>query len=130
MKILFIILVICASTFNPLAGQSEEPFTYVENMPSFPGGQQKMYEYIASSIQYPEAAWQNKISGQVIVQFVVEKDGTLNRIKTVRGIEGLNEEAIRVVESMNDGYKWTPGTHNGRTVPVTFTLPIKFVLKS
>ncbi len=130
MKTIFVILIsLSASFYNLASAQGEQPFTYVENMPSFPGGIEKMYDYIYDELQYPEDAKQNKISGHVIVQFVVEKDGALNRINVIRGVDdSLNAEAVRVVESMNDGYKWTPGMHNGVKVPVSFTLPIKFVL--
>lgn len=105
----------------------EEPFTYVEQMPSFPDGQDAMYKYIYDKIKYPAIARENGISGQVIVQFVVSRDGEIQKAKVVRGIGGgCNEEALRVVNGMP---KWKPGKHNGRAVPVTFTLPIKFVLQ-
>ena len=103
----------------------EAPFSYVEQMPVFPEGQAAMYKFIYDNITYPEIAKQNGISGQVIVQFVILSDGTLTKAKVIRGIGGgCNEEALRVVNAMP---KWNPGKHNGRPVPVTFTLPIKFV---
>ncbi len=103
----------------------EEPFAYVEQMPSFPEGTEAMYKFIYDNLTYPELAKQNGISGQVILQFVIASDGTLTRAKVVRGIGGgCNEEALRVINAMP---KWNPGKHNGRAVPVTFTLPIKFV---
>ncbi len=106
---------------------SEEPFTYVEQMPTFPDGTEAMYKYIYQQIKYPAIARENGISGQVIVQFVVSKDGDIQKAKVVRGIGGgCNEEALRVVNGMP---KWKAGKHNGRAVPVTFTLPIKFVLQ-
>ncbi|HZV68867.1 MAG TPA: TonB family protein [Saprospiraceae bacterium] len=106
---------------------SEEPFTYVEQMPTFPDGTEAMYKYIYQQIKYPAIARENGISGQVIVQFVVTKDGDIQKAKVVRGISGgCNEEALRVVNGMP---RWKPGKHNGRAVPVTFTLPIKFVLQ-
>jgi protein TonB len=107
--------------------KEEEPFSYVEQMPSFPDGQEAMYKFIYDRIKYPAIARENGISGQVIVQFVVSKDGEIQKAKVVRGIGGgCNEEALRVVNEMP---KWKPGKHNGRPVPVTFTLPIKFVLQ-
>ncbi len=109
------------------APKEEEPFTYVEQMPSFPDGTEAMYKYIYDKIKYPAIARENGISGQVIVQFVVSKEGDISKAKVVRGIGGgCNEEALRVVNGMP---KWKPGKHNGRAVPVTFTLPIKFVLQ-
>jgi protein TonB len=107
--------------------KEEEPFAYVEQMPTFPDGNEAMYKYIYDKIKYPAIARENGISGQVIVQFVVAKDGEIKNARVVRGIGGgCNEEALRVVNGMP---KWKPGMHNGRAVPVTFTLPIKFVLQ-
>ena len=86
-----------------------------------------MYKYIYDTMQYPAEAREKKISGQVIVQFVVSAEGEIQNAKVVRGIAGgCNEEALRIVNSMPT---WNPGMHNGRNVPVTFTLPIKFVLQ-
>lgn len=114
------------TTALELGNKENEPYTYVERMPQFPDGQEAMYTFINSSIQYPETAKKNGISGHVIVQFVVSKDGEIQNAKVIRGIGGgCNEEALRVVNSMP---KWSPGIHEGRNVPVTFTLPIKFVL--
>ena len=108
-------------------GKEEEPFTYVEQMPTFPDGTDAMYKYIYEKIKYPAIARENGIAGQVIVQFVVSKEGNIQKAKVVRGIGGgCNEEALRVVTGMP---QWKPGKHNGRAVPVTFTLPIKFVLQ-
>jgi protein TonB len=96
-------------------------------MPTFPDGTEAMYKYIYEKIKYPAIARENGISGQVIVQFVVSKEGDIRNDKVVRGIGGgCNEEALRVVNGMP---RWRPGKHNGRAVPVTFTLPIKFVLQ-
>jgi protein TonB len=107
--------------------KEEEPFAYVEQMPTFPDGTEAMYKYIYGKIKYPAIARENGISGPVIIQFVVSKEGDIQKAKVVRGIGGgCNEEALRVVNGMP---RWKPGKHNGRAVPVTFTLPIKFVLQ-
>ena len=107
--------------------KEEEPFAYVEQMPTFPDGTEAMYKYIYEKIKYPAIARENGISGQVIIQFVVSKEGDIQKAKVVRGIGGgCNEEALRVVNGMP---RWKPGKHNGRAVPVTFTLPIKIVLQ-
>jgi len=107
--------------------KEEAPFTYVEQMPTFPDGEAALMKYLSANIKYPAIARENGISGSVIVQFVVAKDGTIKNAKVMRGIGGgCNEEALRVVNSMPN---WKPGKHNGREVPVTFTLPIKFVLQ-
>lgn len=104
-----------------------EVFQIVEEMPEFPGGESKMYEFILKNIKYPEMARENKIKGRVYVQFVVSKDGSLNKIKVLRGIGGgCDEEAVRIVKRMP---KWKPGKQNGKTVPVQFTLPFNFKLQ-
>jgi protein TonB len=70
----------------------------------------------------------NGIEGTVFVQFIVRKDGTIENARVVKGIgHGCDEEALRVVKSMNIAHTWTPGMHNGRAIPVTFTLPVKFI---
>ncbi|MFN8279379.1 MAG: energy transducer TonB [Saprospiraceae bacterium] len=107
--------------------KEEEVFKYVEQMPEFPDGQKAMYDYIKSNLKYPAIARENDIQGTVVVQFVVTKDGDITRVSVARGIGGgCDEEAVRVVRSMPN---WKPGKHNGKAVPVNFTLPIKFKLE-
>jgi protein TonB len=101
-------------------------FTVVEEMPSFPGGEEKLFEYL-SKIKYPSIARENGISGRVYVTFVVDKDGKIKDAKILRGIGGgCDEEAMRVVKSMPD---WKPGRQNGRNVSVQYNLPVNFNLK-
>ncbi|MFN8164636.1 MAG: energy transducer TonB [Bacteroidia bacterium] len=83
-------------------------FTVVEEMPVFPGGDDKLLQYISSNIKYPQMAKENGITGRVFVQFVVGKDGKVHDAKIVRGIGGgCDEEALRVVRSLPD---WKPGS--------------------
>jgi protein TonB len=128
----------------PPPEQKKEVFAVVEKMPLFPGceeldksqdekqwcAQNKLLEYVYSSIVYPEGARKDSIEGKVVVQFIVEKDGTLTDIQAIRGEhEELNAEAIRVVESMNHmEKKWTPGYQRGEAVAVKFVLPMSFKL--
>jgi protein TonB len=101
-------------------------FTVVEEMPSFPGGEEKLFEYLAK-IKYPSIARENGISGRVYVTFVVDKDGKIKDAKVLRGIGGgCDEEALRVVRAMPD---WKPGRQNGRNVSVQYNLPVNFNLK-
>ena len=101
-------------------------FIFVEEMPSFPGGEAKLFEYL-SKIKYPAAARENGITGRVYVTFVVDKDGKIKDVKKQRGIGGgCDEEAIRVITAMPD---WKPGRQNGRNVSVQFNLPVNFNLK-
>jgi periplasmic protein TonB len=103
------------------------PFTVVEEMPAFPGGEADLYKFISSSIKYPEEAKELGIQGRVFVNFVVETDGSITDVKLIRGIGGgCDEEAIRVVRAMP---KWVPGKQRGVPVRVYFNLPIKFTLQ-
>lgn len=105
----------------------EAPFAYVEQMPSFPGGLKAMYKFITDELDFPVMAKENRISGTVIVQFVVSKEGDIQNAKVVKEPGGgCGKEALRMINSMP---RWKPGMHNGRAVAVTFTLPIKFVLQ-
>lgn len=102
-------------------------FTYVEEQPTFPGGEASMYEYLQKNIKYPPLARENGITGRVYMTFVVGPDGDIRDVKVLRGIgAGCDEEAIRVVKSMPN---WKPGKQNGRSVNVQFNMPINFTLK-
>lgn len=109
---------------------NEEPFSYVEVMPAFKGGQDAMYKYIFGHITYPAVARENAIQGMVIVQFVVDVDSVLKRIHILRGIGGgCDEEVLKLMDQMNADKMWIPGRHSDRAVPVLFTLPVSFKLK-
>ena len=111
----------------------EEPDTtkvfgdIAEQMPSFPGGDRKLMEYLASSIQYPPECKESCIQGRVIVTFVVERDGSISQAKVAKSLDPLlDAEALRVVNAMP---KWIPGRQNGVTVAVKYTIPVTFRLK-
>lgn len=103
----------------------EEPddfYVIVEQMPELIGG----LESIQSKIRYPEMALRAKISGRVIVQFVVNERGEVENPKVVRGIGGgCDEEALRVVSQA----KFVPGHQRGRPVRVQYSVPVIFVLR-
>lgn len=105
----------------------EEIFTIVEDMPEFPGGIKALYGFLKDNVEYPPAAKANGISGKVFVNFTVEKDGSITAVKVIRGVhELLDKEAIRVVKSFP---KWKPGKQRGKSVRVSYNIPISFVLK-
>jgi len=107
-----------------IAEPPAKPVVFVEQMPQFNGSMEK---YIGSHLRYPDAARETGIDGRVIVQFVVNEDGSVSDAKVVRGIGGgCDEEALRMVGAMP---KWKPGKQNGKAVKVLFTLPIKFLLR-
>ena len=98
-----------------------------EVMPQFPGGDQAMMKFVSENVQYPEEAKEKEISGRVLVGFIVEKDGSVNEVKIVRGIGGgCDEEAVRVVKAMP---KWKPGKQDGKTVRVSYTMPFFFKMQ-
>lgn len=103
------------------------PFTLVEEMPSYPGGQDALFAYISTNLKYPQEAMDKGIQGTVIVAFVVERNGSISEVRTLRGIGGgCDEEAVRVVQGMPD---WTPGKQGGKAVRVRFNLPIRYRLQ-
>ena len=102
-------------------------YQVVEEMPEFPGGQEKLMEFLAKSMKYPVEAQKNNEQGRVIVQMVVEADGSISNIKVIRSVSpSLDAEAMRVVGSMP---KWKPGRQKGKAVAVKYTLPITFRLQ-
>ena len=104
----------------------EDVFQMVEEMPLFPGGEQKMSEFITSNINYPEAAREAGVQGRVYIRFVIEQDGSISNVKVMRGIgSGCDEEAMRVIKSMP---KWRPGKQHGKTVRVSYQIPVNFSL--
>jgi TonB family protein len=114
------------STLVEQSSQNEEVFVVVEDMPQYPGGEEARIKFMIENIKYPEEARKKGVEGTVYVTFVIEKDGTINSIKILRGIgSGCDEEAIRVISLMP---KWKPGMQDGKTVRFQFNMPIKFSL--
>ena len=110
------------------SGNSEdgEIFQVVEEQPMFPGGMQEMMKFLKQNIKYPKEAQEQGKQGRVIVQFVVNKDGSITGDSIVRSVDPLlDAEALRVVRSMPN---WTPGKQKGKPVRVRFTLPVIFHL--
>ncbi len=105
----------------------QEIFQIVEEMPSFPGGEAKLMEYVAKNIKYPQIARETGIQGRVFVGFVVEPDGSISNVKLLRGIGGgCDEEAMRVIKSLP---KWKPGKQRGKAVRVSYQIPVFFKLQ-
>lgn len=101
-------------------------FVSMKNPPTYPGGIAALYKFLGDNIKYPKEASDKKVQGNVFVSFVVEKDGTVTDIKTLRGLgSGTDEEAIRVLKLTK---KWNPGLENGKAVKVAYNIPIKFTL--
>ena len=98
-----------------------------EVMPEFPGGMQECMKWLGKNIKYPAEAIEKGIQGRVILQMVVEKDGSITNAKVVRSVDPLlDKEALRVI---NLSPKWNPAKHKGEAVKVRYTLPVMFRLQ-
>ncbi len=122
------------------APEEEQTFKVVEEMPRYPGCEQKaigksemkecskkeMLEFVYSNLKYPKIAKDNGVEGRVILQFVVAKNGDIENVRVLRDPgAGCGKEAERVVNMMP---KWIPGKQRGRVVKVQYTLPVSFKL--
>lgn len=111
---------------NPTEDKQERVFDVVEVMPQYPGGIPQMMKFISSNIKYPKDAIKKGMQGAVVVQFVVEPDGSVSNVHVVRSVfPSLDTEAVRMVKAMP---KWSPGMQNGKPVRVRFNVPIRFSL--
>lgn len=107
--------------------EEETVFVVVEKMPSFPGGDAECMRFLNKNIKYPTIAQENGIQGRVILQFVVNRDGSIVDVTVARSVDPyLDKEAVRVVKMMP---KWTPGMQRGNPVRVKYTLPVMFRLQ-
>ena len=104
------------------------PFQLVEEKPSFQGGDANQFsKWVNQRLVYPEIAKENGVQGRVTLQFTVEKDGSVTKVKVLRGVDpSLDKEAVRVV---SQSPKWKPGKQRDRAVPVTYTFPVIFQLR-
>lgn len=104
----------------------EKVYQVVEQQPSFPGGREELFKYLAYNVRYTIDAAKNKIEGRVLVTFVVEHDGSISNVNVANSVyPSLDKESIRVVSGMP---KWIPGKANGKTIRVKYTIPITFRL--
>ncbi len=110
----------------PEEEEVDEIFTIVEDQPEFPGGMQAFYQFVGKKIKYPSQARRMGIEGRVYVEFIVDKDGSVTNVRSVKGIgAGCDEEAVRVMKTVP---KFKPGKQRGRPVKVKMVMPIYFKL--
>lgn len=118
--------------YVPVEVEEEEPeeqqiFQVVEEMPEFPGGMAECLKFISKNIKYPTIAQENGIQGRVIIQFVVNQDGSIVDPVVMRTVDPyLDKEALRVIQMMP---KWKPGKQRGKPVRVKYTVPVTFKLQ-
>lgn len=102
------------------------PVRFAEEMPEFVGGQEEMYKFLQNELQYPEVARTNGIQGVVMIEFVVERDGSISNVKAIVPLyPDCDQEAIRVIKKMP---KWKPGKSMGKPVRCFFQIPVRFIL--
>lgn len=108
-------------------GASSKIYDFTEEQPEFPGGSKAMMEFLLKNVRYPETALDNAIEGTAVVQFVIEKDGSVSEVRVVRDPGGgLGEEAERVVKAMP---RWKPGKQSNKAVRVKMSAPVRFKLE-
>ena len=99
-------------------------FDFVEEKPQFPGGGQKLVNFINDTRRYPADAYARGVEGRVMCAFVVNPDGSVSHISILRGVDpSLNREAVRIISKMPD---WTPGKISGMPVPVRVICAVPF----
>lgn len=110
----------------PRQSDDNKIFISTQQSPGFPGGEDKLYEWVRAHLKYPKIAKDAGISGDVYITFVVNKDGSLEQFKMDRNIGGgCGKEALRLVKAMP---KWHAAMNNGHKVRCMFTLPVRFEL--
>jgi TonB family protein len=118
---------IISETASSAKKAEEVPFTVVEEMPMFPGGDAALLQFIANNTSYPEDSKSKNIQGRVIIRFCVTADGGVSQIAVLKGVApDLDAEAMRVVKSLPE---FKPGKQGGKPVPVWYMVPITFTLK-
>jgi periplasmic protein TonB len=105
----------------------DKTFTKVEIESAYPGGEGAWARYLNKNLHYPDDAVNNEIQGDVVVQFIVDKEGNVSEVEAVSGPDQLRDEAVRVIKRSG---KWTPAIQNGRQVKSYKKQPIKFRLEA
>lgn len=123
--------VFCLSTVSAqktvVSKKNQKVFDVVEQMPEFPGGMEALVKYMAENMKYPEDAKKQLVEGRVLVQFIVETDGSVSNTEVLKRVfPSLDAEALRVISGMP---KWIPGKQNGKVVRVKYTIPVSFRFK-
>lgn len=101
---------------------SSKIFGAAEEMPSFPGGEKALMQYIKDNTYYPEEMCEGAAQGRVMVGFVINEDGSISDVKVLRSLTPeCDEVAVKIVNGMP---KWNPGKQNGKAVKTKYTVPV------
>lgn len=114
-----------AAIIKPTADpDSSKIFGAVEEMPSFPGGEKALMQYIKDNTYYPKELCEGAAQGRVMVGFVINEDGSISDVKVLRSLTPeFDEVAVKIVKGMP---KWNPGKQNGKAVKTKYTVPVSF----
>lgn len=131
-KLFMFIALLLSSSLTVMAQNGEKGdrkvYDLVDQMPTYPGGQSALFQWLSHNIKYPVAAERHGIQGRVVVQYIVMPDGILDSIKVMNSVDpSLDKEAVRVVKAMP---KWNPGLKDGKPVMVRYILPVSFSLSN
>ena len=109
---------------NTLIDSTEDVYMFTEEMPTFPDAPKALISYINKVRRYPETALENGIEGTVLVEFIVEKDGSVSHVNVkVPLFPECDEEAVRIIKSMP---KWNPAKIQGDPVRCYYQVPVVF----
>jgi TonB family protein len=98
-----------------------------DQMPTFPGGQEALFNFLIKNVRYPPIAERKGIQGRVFVSFIITKEGIVTNVNIAKSVDpSLNKEALRVIRMLPD---WTPGRKDGKAVNVKYTVPVSFRLQ-
>ncbi len=120
-------IIVSSDIVNDTTPKNNPKYSIVDTPAVFKGGNEQLPIFLGENIKYPEECRKKGVTGIVIVEFTITKDGSIEDVKVVKGVDPLlDNEAIRVVKMMP---KWTPAENKGEKVNMSYTLPIRFKLK-
>lgn len=125
MKKYLITFLLLLMAILPVFAQDAIPYQVVQQKPTFNGGDERAFlTWVNQRIIYPEEARAQGLKGRVIVQFIIETDGSVTNVSVIKGVhKSLDDEAVRVVSSSP---KWEPGREDGKAVRVYYSMPFVF----
>ena len=111
-------------------GDVPPPVGQMEVMPEYPGGNEEIYKFLKENLVYPKEAQENGIEGVVLLEFVIEKDGSISNVKIIHDTDigyGCGEEAVRVMKMLPE--KWKTSAIYGVNRRIYYQIPVQFTLE-